>query len=178
MKKYLLIFLCCSLSFSLEIKDLSRVRAKYVEGNFTQIKVMKNFPIPFKSSGKFKILNSNELFWTTATPIKNEIKIDSNGIFILSENNIWKKMDNSVDKGILLDLLLLNEKSIKDIFKLNLKGDISNWVLELKPKNFFLKKIFNFIIVSGGEDIKRLDINETRGDFSRIDFRVIKRVDE
>lgn len=179
MRKVLLFFTLFAFAFSFEMKELEKeLKAKYIDGNFTQIKSMKNFPMPFKSSGNFKIVDSKELIWKTIKPIENQIKIDENGIFTLDENQKWQKTNNSMDKGLFLDLLSMNEDSIKEVFNINLRGNKKSWTLVLKPKNYLLKEIFNSIKINGSDTIKSFDINETRGDFSHIDFFNTKKIDE
>ncbi len=169
MKKILFFALVCS-CFSFDLKELEKsLHVEKIEGNFTQIKTIKNFPMPFTSSGEFKILHSKTLFWTTQKPIQNQIKIDQNGIFEKNEKNQWIKT-SQIDKGIFLDLLSLNEKKINEIFTSSLKGSKEAWELELEPKSFFLKKIFEKIKLQGSSHIKSFDINQTSGNLTHIDF--------
>ncbi|MBS9782798.1 MAG: outer membrane lipoprotein carrier protein LolA [Arcobacter sp.] len=172
MKKIYLIIFCFCASFAFDLKDLEKnLHVEKIDGNFTQIKNIKNFPMPFKSSGEFAITGSDTLFWNTKIPIKNQIKIDKNGIFTQDENQKWIKT-SQIDKGIFLDLISLNKNKLNETFTHKLKGDKKKWTLELEPKSFLLKKIFNDIKIQGSSKIKSFDINETSGNFTHIEFEI------
>lgn len=174
MQKFIMIFFSFAFSFAFSLNDLqNNLNHKNIDGNFTQIKYIKDFPSPFKSSGKFAIKGQNELYWDVLSPIENKIKISKNGIFIW-QNEKWEKVEENVDKSIFLELFSLDENRINDLFSYKLDGNKNNWILSLYPKNFIMKKVFNDIKINGGDFIKSFDINETSGDFSHIKFKVLK----
>lgn len=169
-----LIFISLSNGFDFEsLQD--GLRAKKIEGNFTQIKVIKNFPAPFISSGEFSISDSKTLIWKNIKPINETIKIDENGFFTLDENSKWKKVNQSMDKDIFLDLLSIKKDSLQKIFSLDLKGDSSLWILVLKPKENILKEIFDAIKISGDSFVREFELNEKNGDKSTIKFTNLKK---
>lgn len=172
-----LIFICMLIGLNaFDLKSLQEsLKADEIEGNFTQTKIIKNFPIPFKSSGTFKIVKSNELIWKNIKPINDTIKMDKNGLFTLDKNGSWIKSEQNMDKGVFLDFLSLNEDSLKRIFIPNLEGNESSWTLTLNPKNNILKEIFNFIKIKGDSFIRSFEIKEVRGDKSHIKFTNLKK---
>lgn len=160
-----------------DLNSLSQsLKSQEIEGNFTQVKSIKDFPFPFKSSGTFQIVKSKKLIWKSLKPVKESIKIDKDGLFVLDSNNSWVKSKQNIDKGIFLELLSLDQKSLDKMFLVDLKGDKRSWDLTLKPKESILKQIFDFIKLSGGEYIKGIYIHEKRGDKSVIQFTNLKKV--
>lgn len=176
--RIILFLFICSFVYGFDLNSLHvNLKADKIEGNFTQTKIIKDFPLPFKSSGTFKIVKSKKLIWSSLKPVRERIKIDENGLFILDENNTWIKSKQDINKGVFLDLLSLNEKSLNKMFTSELSGDMSSWSLLLKPKENLLKQIFDNIKLSGDEVIRELNINEKRGDKSIVKFENIKKIE-
>lgn len=173
MKKVLLLFFLCEILFGISFSELkNNISINNVYGDFNQSKIISGFNMPIKTSGSFRLYN-NELFWYTKKPISSEIKINKDGIF-LKENNTYKKTNDNGAKSIFIAIFSLDEKRLQKEFDIVLNGDHNSWNMILKPKNIFLKQIFDFIEIIGDKYIKKLIINEVSKDKTISEFFNIK----
>ena len=111
------------------------------------------------------------MLWNITSPIKQKSKITKDGIWIADSQNIWHKLEQNYDKELILSLLSFDFDSIKEQFDITLSGDKSQWELTLKPKNIWLKKIFNQISLSGKERFEMMSFEEINGDKTINEFK-------
>lgn len=156
--------------FSLD--DLKSIARDHISGEWIQEKRLLHFDNVIKSSGKFRIANK-ELLWEIQSPIQNEIKLNSDHLFI-RQNNQWVIADRQYDKDIFLDIVNLNIENIKKNFDLSLSGSKQQWSIELLPKNLILKKIFQSIKISGDKYVKTMILHESNGDITTNSFHNVR----
>lgn len=168
----ILIALCVILShiWTFSVEDLSNIKRDNIRGEFVQSKKIRNFKNALVSYGNFSIIN-NELFWDTTKPVISNVKITSEGIFVL-QNGAWVQTSQNYDRGMFLSIIKLDFEALKDSFEFDIKGDIYAWNLTLLPKGL-LKNIFRKIEISGGKFVNRVLLVEANGDLTENIF-VIK----
>lgn len=168
---FILIFLISALNvYALSFDDLEKNMVNdNIKGNFNQEKIITGFPKPIISKGSF-IIKNKELLWITEQPRKSTIKINSNGIFSLSQDNKWNKIQGQYDKSMFLDIVNMNFKKISSFFDISLSGSADNWVMNLKPKTQITGKIFKNIIINGGKYVSLIEIIEENGDKTIMTF--------
>lgn len=176
MKRLLLIFFISfflvSYSYAITVEDIERSLVKdNISGSFIQTKKLANFPNPIKSSGRFEI-KEKILLWNTLKPIKNSLKLSSEGIFTLSKDNKWVLVPSQFDKSLILDILEMNIENIKKTFKISANGSSSSWVIGLEPKSLIIKKVFNNISIEGDKYVSKVTMNESSGDVTVMEFIV------
>lgn len=165
---FFIIFLSNLYAFNLEY--LQQIHSNSAKGEFIQNKHLKHFDQVLQSRGEFEIVNG-ELIWSITSPIKQKSKITKDGIWILNAQNVWQKLEQNYDKELILSLLSFDFDSIKEQFDITLNGNKSQWQLNLKPKNIWLKKIFNQINISGKERIEIMSFDEANGDKTINEFK-------
>lgn len=168
-----LFFLSLNCLFALELGELKEYLKQSVHGDFYQEKRIVGFPQSIKTQGKF-IIENRELVWQTQIPIQNTIKINSNGIYVLSPQKIWEKKDQQYDKQFFLDLIDLDFAQLQKNFNIKLSGTLSSWHIDLVPTGIILPKIFKTIKISGGKFIQYILLEEGNGDVSEIRFKNVK----
>lgn len=165
---FFIVFLSNLCAFNLEY--LEQIQPNSAKGEFVQSKYLKHFEQVLQSRGEFEILDG-ELLWNITSPIKQKSKITKDGIWIADSQNIWHKLEQNYDKELILSLLSFDFDSIKEQFDITLSGDKSQWELTLKPKNIWLKKIFNQISLSGKERLEMMSFEEINGDKTINEFK-------
>jgi hypothetical protein len=165
---FFIIFLSNLYAFNLEY--LQQIHSNSTKGEFIQNKHLKHFDQVLQSRGEFEIANG-ELIWSITSPIKQKSKITKDGIWIANTQNVWQKLEQNYDKELILSLLSFDFDSIKEQFDIILSGNKAQWQLNLKPKNIWLKKIFNQINISGKERIEIMSFDEANGDKTINEFK-------
>lgn len=167
---FIIFFISVSNIFAFSINELEKVMVNdNIYGNFNQEKIIAGFPKPVITGGQFSIKNK-ELMWITEKPRKSSIKINAEGIFSLSNNGIWSKIQGQYDKSMFLDIVNMNFKKISSIFDIDLSGSSKNWTMILNPKTHIAGKIFKNIIIQGGNFVSSIEIIEENGDKTIMKF--------
>lgn len=168
----IIIALCVILShiWAFSVEDLSNIKRDNIRGEFVQSKKIRNFKNALVSYGNFSIIN-NELFWDITKPVISNVKITSEGIFML-QNGVWVQTSQNYDRGMFLSIIKLDFEALRDNFEFDIKGDMYAWNLMLLPKGL-LKNIFRKIEISGGKFVNRVLLVEANGDLTENIF-VIK----
>ncbi|MCR4942551.1 MAG: outer membrane lipoprotein carrier protein LolA [Campylobacter sp.] len=168
MKKILCFLAFFGFAFGLEISELAHLKVSEFDGKFEQSKNIKNFSKPIKSEGNFTFKNK-ELFWNTQKPVVNSVKISSEGTFALIDGK-WIKSQKDYDKNLFLNIINFDTDALKKDFDIEVGGEKNDWEMLLKPKNIWLKKIFESIKIAGGKKPKSIKMLEINGDTSEILF--------
>lgn len=167
---FLFIFFLSFNLFAFSINDLKNsIAHENIQGNFQQQKIITGFPKPIITEGKFTIKNKT-LFWLTEKPRKSYIKINEMGIFSLSDNSTWHKVESQYDKSMFLDILNFNFEKIEKIFNIKLSGDKNNWAIVMTPKTHITSKIFKDITITGNIYVSSINITEENGDKTIMEF--------
>jgi len=148
--------------FGFGLDDLAHLKKDVIAGEFRQTKTILGFSKDIISSGSFHIENQ-QLLWEIKSPINQRIKISRDGIF-LWRHGAWIKNDKNYDNGIFLDIIELRFQNLEKYFTLQVSGNSKDWKIELLPRNMFVKKIFERVVISGGEVVKEILLIEKNGD--------------
>lgn len=162
MRVKILLVLLLNFSFAFDVYELKDCVKTQASGEFNQTKNITGLNKPIKSSGEFSLKNG-EFELRTLKPILNAVKITNEGIFTLN-NNQWQKNEQMQDLRLILSLINLDIKAIKDEFSINLSGDKDSWQIELSPNGFFISKIFKSIKIYGDKYVKKIVLTEINGD--------------
>ncbi|MDL0096216.1 LolA family protein [Campylobacter vicugnae] len=155
-----------------DLKYLQKIHSTNAKGEFIQQKHLKHFNQILQSSGEFEILD-NSLIWIINFPILQKSKITKDGIYIKTQNG-WQELKNNYDKELILNLMTFDFDAIKEQFDTKLIGDSKQWKIILKPKNIWLKKIFDHILISGKDRAEEMVFYEINGDKSITKFKFNK----
>ncbi|MGX3043821.1 outer membrane lipoprotein carrier protein LolA [Helicobacter sp. T3_23-1056] len=157
MKQIVMTFVMCAFANAFSLENLQKNIQKslhnhILQGKFTQEKELQGFSNKIKSYGVFRLENVEEktLFWDTHSPIKSHIKITKKGIFTKdNKQDKWIPLSNNKHQEMLLSILSMDFRALGAYFDFDLREDKDIWILELKPKNAILAKIFDSITLQG-----------------------------
>ena len=157
MKQIIMAFAICAFADAFSLENLQENIQKslhnhILQGKFTQEKELKGFSNKIKSYGVFRLENveGKTLFWDTHAPIKSHLKITKKGIFTKdNKQDKWIPLSNNKHQEMLLNILSMDFRALGAYFDFDLREDKDIWILELKPKNAILAKIFDSITLQG-----------------------------
>jgi len=168
--KALLLFLL-PLNYSYADDALAEITARLVktpitQGNFQQEKRLKILRKPLLSTGSFTYHQSNGVIWKTLTPIPSLLLVNDTRLLTGQGEQAVPAAFGKVFKAMLGgDLKVLSEGF--DISGTNQKA---TWQLQLKPKDELLKKIISSLLLSGDNELRHLELQETGGNLTHITF--------
>ncbi|SHL25628.1 outer membrane lipoprotein carrier protein LolA [Phytopseudomonas punonensis] len=165
----LLLTALCSYADTLTLDALSKQLSQHpvVRGPFIQEKHLRALPQPLTSSGTFVLAADAGLLWKLEKPLKQDYRIDANGIAKRTADGWQMQPGRDVaaqQSKLFLDVLKGNHSGLARDFDLQLSGDPKAWTLALTPTSLLLKQVFSRIDISGGELVERIELHETQGD--------------
>jgi len=142
------------------------VKTPITQGNFQQEKRLKILRKPLLSTGLFTYHQSKGVIWKTLTPIPSLLLVNDTRLLTGQGEQAVPAAFGKVFKAMLGgDLKVLSEGF--DISGTNQK---TTWQLQLKPKDELLKKIISSLLLSGDNELRHLELQETGGNLTHIDF--------
>lgn len=166
------------------IDKISTVQS--LQCDFVQTKKQKLLANPVISKGKMYYQNANKLRWEYITPYSSVFIFNANKALSKNDNDT-KVIDiqkNKVFKGIseiMLNTISGNFLANDNDFKISFKQSSEMFFATLLPQNKEMKKMFQNIILHFERKtavVSKVEIIETNGDKTIIDFKNIKRNEE
>ncbi|KTC13478.1 outer membrane lipoprotein carrier protein LolA [Pseudomonas viridiflava] len=162
-----------SLAHAFDLQQLSDqlARPAVVQGRFIQEKHLRALPQPLISKGRFVLARDAGLLWLLETPLKQDYRINANGIARREAEgsaSVWKPVPNknagAEQNRLFLAVLQGDSSGLQRDFELQLQGDANAWHLTLTPRSLLLQQVFTQINIDGGELVQRIELLETQGD--------------
>jgi hypothetical protein len=159
----------CSHAHAFDLDQLSAQLSQpaLIRGPLIQEKHLRALPKPLTSRGEFVLSGEYGLLWQLHSPLKQDYRIDRNGIF-KREANGWQQQPGqdiaAQQSRLFLAVLKGDHSGLAQDFDLTLSGSAAQWQLQLTPKSLLLKQIFTSIGISGGALVEQIELDETQGD--------------
>ncbi|WP_440467532.1 outer membrane lipoprotein carrier protein LolA [Pseudomonas sp. YH-1] len=138
-----------------------------VRGEFLQEKHLRSLPQPLVSKGRFVLAKQHGLLWLLQTPLKQDYRIDDQGLARRDANG-WQQLPqrsaSAQQNRLFLAVLEGDSSGLQRDFDLALSGEASDWKLTLTPRAVLLKQIFDSIEIAGGGLVQRIELHEAQGD--------------
>lgn len=138
-----------------------------VRGEFVQEKHLRSLPQPLVSKGHFVLARQHGLLWLLQTPLKQDYRIDDQGIARRDASG-WQELPqrsaSAQQNRLFLAVLEGDSSGLQRDFELALSGEANDWKLTLTPRAILLKQIFDSIEIAGGELVQRIELHEAQGD--------------
>jgi len=153
-----------------DLQQLSDQLAKpgVVHGGFIQEKHLRSLPQPLTSKGNFVIAREAGLLWLLDTPLKQDYRINAQGIARRDADGRWQLVPNksagAEQNRLFLAVLQGDSSGLQRDFDLKLSGGASAWQLTLVPRSLMLKQVFKQININGGALVQQIELLETQGD--------------
>ena len=171
---FLLIFFCLpALADDSLLEGLSR-KAKNIEsfsGTFVQHREIVVLPLPLDSEGKFSYHHQTGMVWTTIHPVQSTVIISSQGIQMEDTESVHRTVGSPQVAKALLGLFSGSLESLSEQFHIEASGNISDWRLQLSPKNELLAAEIKSIDIRGKKTTESVSIADANGDSSNLTFK-------
>jgi len=173
-----------SWGFSLQDLDNQLRGTPVVRGEFIQRKYLRGLEEPLRATGTFTLATGHGLLWNLAAPVTRSLRITPKGIAYYvaesegsGENGRWvvdsTRGQQSRTFRLFLSVLNGDTTELRKHFDLSLTGIEGEWQLALVPRSALLKQIFSSIEVAGGAEVRRIELHETQGDRSVVEFNEV-----
>jgi hypothetical protein len=144
-------------------------KTEITQGDFQQEKRLKVLRKPLISTGKFTYHQSKGVIWKTLTPVASLLLVNDTRL-------LTSQGEQAVPSafGKVFNAMLGGDLSrLSDGFSMSGSDQENSWRIELKPKDELLKKIINSILLSGDNELRLLEIQESGGNTTIIKFAKI-----
>ena len=169
LKVLLLFLLAINPSYADDVlaKITSRLaKTEITQGVFQQEKRLKILRKPLLSTGTFTYHQSKGVIWKTLTPVVSLLLVNDTRLLTTQCELAVPAAFGKVFKAMLGGDL----NQLTDGFSITGTDRNPAWQLELKPKDELLKKIIGAIMLSGDNELRVLEIQETGGNITHIKF--------
>jgi outer membrane lipoprotein-sorting protein len=165
----LLLASIAQLAMAFDLDQLSEQlgEPEVVRGSFIQEKHLRALPQPLTSRGTFVLAKDYGLLWLLQRPLQQDYRIDAQGIARRSEQGwqfVAQQSATAQQNRLFLAVLKGDSSGLRQDFELSLSGSADAWQLDLTPRSVLLKQVFKAIVISGGELVQRIELQETQGD--------------
>ncbi len=169
----LLIFFCLPALANDGLLGSLSSKARNIEsfsGTFVQHRKIVVLPLPLDSDGKFSYHRQTGMVWTTLHPVQSTVVISSRGIQMENTESVRRTVGSPQVAKALLGLFSGNLESLSEQFHIDASGNISDWRLQLRPKNDLLAAEITSIDIRGKETTESVSIADANGDSSNLTF--------
>jgi hypothetical protein len=156
-------------AFDLDQLSTQLAKPAVVRGPLIQEKHLRALPRPLTSRGQFVLSRDLGLLWQLHSPLKQDYRIDSQGIAKRTPGGWQQQPGQDVaaqQSRLFLAVLKGDHSGLARDFELQLSGTAEAWQLRLVPNSLLLKQIFSRIQINGGALVQRIELHETQGDHS------------
>lgn len=151
-------------------KITTRLEKKEItQGDFQQEKRLKILRKPLISNGSFTYHQTKGVIWKTLTPVVSLLLVNDTHLLTTQGEQAVPAAFGKVFNAMLGGDL----NQLSDGFSISGSAQKSSWQIELKPKDELLKKIISSIVLSGDNELRMLEIQETSGNITLIKFAKI-----
>jgi hypothetical protein len=154
-------------AFDLDQLSAQLAKPAVVRGPLIQEKHLRALPKPLTSRGQFVLSGEQGLLWQLQSPLKQDYRINQNGIAKRTTNGWQQQPGQDVaaqQSRLFLAVLKGDHTGLARDFQLELSGTADDWQLSLTPNSLLLKQIFSRIQIEGGALVKQIELSETQGD--------------
>jgi len=142
------------------------VKTEITQGDFQQEKRLKILRKPLISTGSFTYHQTKGVIWKTLTPVPSLLLVNDAHLLTTQGELAVPAAFGKVFKAVLGGDL----NQLSDGFSISGSDQKTAWQIELKPKDEQLKKIISSIVLSGDNELRLLEIQESGGNISQIKF--------
>jgi len=170
----LLLFFCLPVLANDSLLGSLSSKARNIEsfsGTFIQHRKIVVLPLALDSEGTFSYHHQSGMVWTTLQPVQSTITISSQGIQTEDTNSVNRTIGSPQIAKALLGLFSGKLESLSEQFNIIASGNITDWRLQLKPKNDLLAAEITSIDIRGKEITESVSIADANGDKSDLTFK-------
>jgi len=142
------------------------VKTPITQGDFQQEKRLRILRKPLISTGTFTYHQSQGVIWKTLTPMPSLLLVNDTRLLTGQGEQAVPAAFGKVFKAMLGGDL----KQLSEGFDIAAEDQKTSWRLRLTPKDELLKKIIGTMLLAGDTELRLLELQETSGNLTRIQF--------
>lgn len=152
--------------------------APVLRGQFEQVRQLKGFRHPLRSSGTFLLAREHGLIWDTREPFASRM--------VLTRERLLTRMPDGGTRVLLDGTQTPALSALNALLLALLAGDLDvlarqfeaeqtlaaggSWTLQLVPREGDMRRIIAVVSLSGDRYVREIEISESGGDHTRIRF--------
>lgn len=155
--------------------------AQVVRGRFEQRRFLSGLKNPLTSSGSFLFARDAGIEWHTEDPFDSQFILTRSGITQRDEGGTTLRIEAAeqpalaVVSRVFFALFALDLGALSNDFQLyGMARGADGWELGLEPRAGALGSVFRRAIVTGGNSVERVVLEDGNGDRSEIDLRQVQ----
>ncbi|WP_222846815.1 outer membrane lipoprotein carrier protein LolA [Chitinolyticbacter meiyuanensis] len=147
-----------------------------LRGDFVQHRKVVGFKKPLVSRGDFVVARERGVLWRTVKPFAGELRLTRDEIAATQDGQTAFRLDAAKEpavrmiNGLLFALLNGDVTALAGHFTLEGQVEAARWQLQLTPRTASLAKLMKSISLQGDAFVRHIEIEETGGDRTVIDF--------
>ena len=149
--------------------------APVVRGGFEQLKSVKGFKQPLRSSGDFIVARGKGIVWHVQQPFESVLVVKPDSLQSRgSDGKVTMQMraqDEPVLRTVnamLFAVMTADLVQLKQYFQISGKAQATGWQLHLVPRDAVLAQWLASVEVQGAQFVQFVQLQEARGDSSEI----------
>ena len=183
MKKFLLSLLISlaalpALAFSTAELTTQLQAPQSVQGGFTQQRFLRSMDKPVQTGGRFALRPGRGLFWHLQKPFEMKLRVRRDGISRQDAQGQWRANGSQTAQAAQVKLFMAvlggDTAELQRHFNLALSGNARQWQLTLTPKTAVMRQVFNKIVISGGQLVQKVELDEKQGDRTVMQFNQLQ----
>ena len=149
-----------------------------VQGGFTQQRFLRSMDKPVQTGGHFALRPGHGLFWHLQKPFDMKLRVRRDGISRQDAQGQWRANGSQTAQAAQVKLFMAvlggDTAELQRHFDLALSGDARQWQLTLTPKTAVMRQVFNKIVISGGQLVQKVELDEKQGDRTVMQFNQLQ----
>ena len=146
-----------------------------VQGSFIQQRFLRAADKPVQTGGRFALRPGHGLFWHLQKPFDMKLRVRRDGI---SRQDQWRANGSQTAQAAQVKLFMAvlggDTAELQRHFNLALSGSKQQWQLTLTPKTAVMQQVFNKIVISGGQLVQKVELDEKQGDRTVMQFNQLQ----
>lgn len=150
--------------------------AQVISGPYTQDKFLHELPKPLRASGDFLFVRDLGVAWRTVLPFASELIITRDALIERQDGGSTTRIAADQQPAVRLvariffAVFSLDFDQLGQLFTMSLVSDAQGWQLGLQPKQAGGAGVISAIVVSGHRQVERVQLFESGGDRTEIEF--------
>lgn len=140
-----------------------------ISGLFRQKKTLEFLAEPVISSGKFSITRDGNLTWRVIEPVESLMEVRGRTVTLDGKRVRGRNMANMMTL-LMTGFMQGDFRGISRQFAVTGEVGETEWALRLEARSERMKSVIGHIALGGGQYLHFIDILETGGNGTRIDF--------
>ena len=131
-----------------------------------------------QTGGRFALRPGRGLFWHLQKPFEMKLRVRRDGISRQDAQGQWRANGSQTAQAAQVKLFMAvlggDIAELQRHFNLALSGNKQQWQLTLTPKTAVMQQVFNKIVISGGQLVQKVELDEKQGDRTVMQFNQLQ----